>query len=229
MFIYKDSEDRIIATTETPNAMVGDFALMRTVATDSVGTFLDWGLMKDLLVPFREQKMRMEVGRWYIVYVYLDSETQRLAASAKIEKFLDNVMPEYSINEEVNMMIYSETDLGFKVIVNQLHLGMLYHNEIFERLDVGQQLTGFIKKVREDEKIDLTLQKPGYEQIDSISHDIFVAIKRSQNFIELTDKSSPEEIYNTFGISKKNFKKAIGNLYRNRLITIEKDGIRVNE
>ena len=226
VFIYFDSEDRIIATTIMPYAMVGDFALLKTAAVDRVGAFMDWGLVKDVLVPFREQKKKMERGRSYIVYIYLDDESQRIAASAKLEKFLGNTPPEYSPNEEVNLLIHSETDLGYKAIINNSHWGVLYNNEIFQTLYVGQKIKGFVKKVREDDKIDLYLDKSGYAQIDDISKNILKVLKENDNFIPVTDKSNPQIIYNIFSISKKKYKKAIGNLYKNKLITISKDGIR---
>lgn len=226
VFIYKDSEDRIIATTEKPLAMVGDFALLRVVAVDRVGAFLDWGLMKDLLVPYREQKRKMEKGRSYVVYIYLDEESERIAATAKLEKFLDNTKAEYLRDEEVDLLIHSKTEMGYKAIINNSHSGVLYHNEIFQELHIGQRIKGFVRKIREDEKIDLYLNKQGYENIDEISQNIIFKLKENNNFLPVTDKSNPEIIYLTFSISKKNFKKAIGSLYKNRLIKIETDGIR---
>ncbi len=227
VFIYNDSEDRIIANTELPYAMVGDFAFLKVVAAERVGAFLDWGLMKDLLVPFKEQNKKMEEGRWYVVRVYLDEETDRIAASARLDKFLDLRPPEYKSGEAVNIMIHSKTDMGYKVIINDAHWGMLYNNEIFKPVKVGDRMPAFIKKIREDYKIDVYLNKTGFGQIDKISQDILSIMKENGNFIPVTDKSKPEVIYSIFGISKKSFKKAIGGLYKKRLINIEDKGIRL--
>ena len=227
VFIYADSEDRLIATTETPLAEVGQFAYLKVKDVNSVGAFLNWGLMKDLLVPYREQKVEMFPGISYLVKVYLDPETERIVASSKLEHFLDNVPAEYEEGQEVDLIVWDKTDLGVKVIVNELHLGLLYANEIFQPLQPGQRIKGFIKKMREDEKIDVALQKQGYEQVDSIAAAILEKLKTRGGFIEATDKTSPESIKHMFGISKKVFKKAVGALYKNRLIDIEQDGIRL--
>jgi len=227
VFIYLDSEDRIIATTETPHIMLGEFACLKAVAVSSMGAFLDWGLMKDLFVPFREQKLKMEEGRWYIVTVYLDSETKRLVASAKIEKFLDNIPPDYEAGQEVDLLIVGETDLGFNAIINNQHLGVIYKNEIFQPLRKGERIKGYIKKIREDEKIDLLLQKPGYAKVDDISMKIVNVLKSHDGYLPVTDKSDPDTIYELFGVSKKTYKKAIGALFKFRLIDIEDKGIRL--
>lgn len=227
VFIYMDSEDRIIATTEKPYAQVGEFAMLRVNAVNNIGAFLDWGLMKELLVPFREQKMNMVAGRSYLVYVYLDADSQRIAASAKLEKFLDNVIPEYQVGEEVSLIIESESDLGYNAIINQLHRGILYHDELPGPLNKGQQLKAYIKKVREDKKIDLSLYKPGYAQVDSISQNILDRLKEAGGFLPLTDKSDAALVFDHFAISKKIFKKAIGALYKQRLIVLEVNGIRL--
>ncbi len=227
VFIYLDSEDRIIATTETPHIMLGEFACLKVVAVTSMGAFLDWGLMKDLFVPFREQKLKMEEGRWYIVTVYLDPETKRLVASAKIEKFLDNLPPDYEAGQEVDLLIAGETDLGFNAIINNRHLGVIYKNEIFQPLRKGERIKGFIKKIREDEKIDLLLQKAGYAKVDDISMKIVDVLKKHNGFLPVTDKSDPDTIYELFGVSKKTYKKAIGALFKFRLIDIEDKGIRL--
>ncbi len=227
VFIYNDSEDRIIATTIKPYGIVGDFVLLKTAAVDRFGAFMDWGLIKDILVPFREQKRTMEAGRSYIVYIYLDSISQRIAASAKLNKYLDKTKPEYKPNEEVDLLIHSQTDMGYKAIINNSHWGILYSNEIFQNLNVGQKIKGFIKKIRDDDKIDLYLNKSGYRQIDKISLNVLKIIKENDNYITVTDKSNPQVIYSIFSISKKSFKKAIGNLYKKKLIKIGKEGIRL--
>jgi len=227
VFIYADSEDRLIATTETPLAEVGQFAYLKVKEVNTVGAFLNWGLMKDLLVPYREQKTEMFPGINYLVKVYLDPETERIVASSKLEHFIDNVPPEYEEGQEVDLIIWDKTDLGVKVIINELHLGLLYANEIFQPLQPGQRIKGFIKKLRDDEKIDVALQKQGYEQVDSVAVMILEKLKTRGGFIEATDKTSPESIKHMFGISKKVFKKAVGALYKNRLIDIENGGIRL--
>jgi uncharacterized protein len=227
VFIYLDSEDRIIATTEKPFAQVGEFAMLRAVAVNNIGAFLDWGLMKDLLVPFREQKMNMVAGRSYLVYVYFDPDSKRIAASAKLEKFLDNVIPEYQVGEEVSVIIEGESELGYNAIINNLHRGILYHDELPAPLNKGQQMKVYIKKVREDHKIDLSLYRPGYEQVDSVSQNILDHLKRAGGYLPFTDKSDAALIYEQFAISKKVFKKAIGSLYKQRRILLESNGIRL--
>jgi len=225
VFLYKDSEDRLIATTKEPFAIVEEFAVMRVVEVNKTGAWLDWGLDKHLLVPFREQKQDMEEGKFYLVYVYVDHETQRLVASSKLDKFLDNVPPEYEEGQEVNLLISNQSDIGYVAVINNLHSGLLYKNEVFQKLKRGQKIAGYIKKIREDEKIDLILQKPGYDKIDSIAQSILRKLKDSGGEIALGDKSSPEDIYATFEISKKDFKKAIGKLYREKKILIDKEEI----
>jgi hypothetical protein len=227
VFVYTDSEDRLVATTEKPFAMVGEFAFLKVVATSNFGAFLDWGLPKDLLVPFREQKAKMVEGGIYLVYLFLDLLTKRIAASAKIDKYLDNTPPEYEHGDKVQLMIAEETDLGFKAIVNNEHWGMLYKNQIYQPLSPGLKTTGYINKVREDEKIDLLLEKPGYEKVDAISQKILDELKQNRGFMAVSDNTSPEMINAMFGISKKNFKKAIGSLYKKRMITFDSDGIRL--
>ena len=227
VFIYSDSEDRLVATTEVPFAMVGDFAFLKVAALSRFGAFLDWGLPKDLLVPFREQRAKMQEGKSYLVYVYLDHHSNRIAASAKLDKFLDNTPPEYKPGEEVDIIISEETDLGIKVIVNSEHWGILYKNQVFQELSEGQKLKAYIKKVRDDDKIDLLLEKPGYEKVDTISEKILQELKDNHGFLAVSDKTSPEMIKAMFGISKKNFKKAVGGLYKRKLIVFDADGIRL--
>lgn len=227
VFIYLDSEDRLIATTETPLAMVGDFAYLKAVSVSNFGAFLDWGLMKDLLVPFREQKEKMEKDRFYLVHVYFDDETGRLAASAKIDRFLDNVSPQYQAGDEVDLMIAGRTELGYKAIINGLHSGVLYYNQVFKPLSIGLKLKGYIGKVREDEKIDLMLERPGYEKMDDLSEQVLAVLRENGGAMPVSDKSSPRDIESFFKMSKKNFKKALGALYKKRLIVLEKEGVRL--
>lgn len=227
VFIYLDSEDRLIATTEVPYGQVGDFVLLKAVAVTNVGAFLDWGLAKDLLVPYSEQKLKMIVGNKYLVHIYLDDNTKRIVASAKIEKFLDNLPPDYKTGDEVQLMVASMTDLGYKAIINGVHSGMLYSNQLFTTLSIGQKTKGYILKVREDDKIDLILDKPGIEKLDDISASVLEKLKAAGGFMPVTDKSDPNEIADLFGMSKKNFKKAIGVLYKKRMVDIKDNGVMV--
>ena len=192
VFIYNDSLDRIIATSREPYAIAGEFALLKVKSVNKFGAFLDWGLEKDLLVPFREQRETMTEGRWYIVYVYLDEKSQRLAASAKIDKYLNKTEPEYEENQEVDIIISRKTDLGYSVIINNAHAGLIYDNEIFQEVKIGNIMKGFVKQIRDDGKIDVTLNKLGYENIDEFSAIIIQKLKHENYFIAVTDKSSPE-------------------------------------
>ena len=227
VFIYHDNEGRIIATTAKPLAIVGEFQWMECKSVNDMGAFLEWGLMKDLLVPFREQKMPMREGKWYLVYVHLDHVTKRIVASARVDKFLDNVPPVYEFNQEVDLLVADETEIGYKVIINNLHWGLIYHNEIYRRLERGEHLKGYIKEVREDEKIDVSLTRLGYEKVEGIAGIILDALKVQNGFLPVHDKSPAEEIYSLFGCSKKSFKQAIGALYKKKLISIEPTGIRL--
>jgi uncharacterized protein len=229
VFLYFDSDDRIIATTEKPFATINEFALLRVKAVDQYGAFLDWGLMKDLLVPFREQKLTMEAGRSYIVFVYFDQSSNRIAASAKLEKFLDNLPVKFEIGQQVDLIVWQATDMGYKAIINHSHQGMLYSNEVFQKLKVGQSIKGYIKKIRDDEKIDLSLYPSGSVKPGENTDKILEYLRKQGGYANVTDKTPPETIYTLFGISKKTFKIAIGNLYKQELIAIEKDGIRLLE
>ena len=228
VFLYLDSEDRPIATTQTPKAKVGQFAYLKATDTNSVGAFLDWGLEKEVLVPFAEQHRPMEVGRSYLVYIYLDKVHGRITASSKIDKFLDKSKPNFKPRQCVDLIIANSTDLGYKAIINHSHWGVLYKNEVFQRLSFGQSVTGYIKQVRGDQKIDLTLQG-GQEVRDQYAERILRYLKQNEGFAGLNDKSSPELISQLLGMSKKSFKKAIGGLFKQRVISIDDDGIRLLE
>ena len=225
VFLYRDSEDRLIATSKEPFATIDQFAVLRVVTVDKVGAWMDWGLDKHLLVPFREQKQDMEAGKRYLVYVYIDHESQRIVASSKLDKFLDNIPPEYEENQEVDLLISNQSEIGYVAIINHTHSGMLYKNEVFQPLKRGQKLKGFIKKVRPDDKIDLTLQKPGYDKIGTMAENIRKLLIKHKGTLPYGDKSSPEEIYGFFQMSKKDFKKAIGLLYKQKKILIEENQI----
>ncbi len=228
VFIYLDSEDRFIATTEKPYAMVGDFVLLKVVSVSSVGVFLDWGLPKDLMVPFREQSPNMEEGKSYMVRIYVDKKSNRIAATTRLDRYLDNEPACFQVGEEVGLLICNQTDIGYKAIINNTHWGVLYTNEVFQPLKSGQVIKGYIKKVRDDNKIDLSLHKPGYERVDDVTEIILNILKQKGGFLPVTDKSTPEAIYKMFGVSKKTYKKAIGAIYKKKLITIENDGIKLS-
>ena len=225
VFIYLYNEERLVATTLDPYAQVGQFAYLEVAWVNQYGAFLNWGLMKDLFVPFREQKMKMQVGRKYIVHVHLDDESYRIMASAKVEHFLSEETPEYEIGEEVDILVWQHTDLGYKAIIDNKFSGLLYENEIFQPISIGMQLKAFIKQVREDGKIDLELQQGGMKKVKDFSETLLAYIKEQRGFIRFTDKSDAEQIYKTFGVSKKTFKKAVGDLYKQRLIVLEPNGI----
>jgi hypothetical protein len=227
VFVYVDREDRLRATTHRPKVTVGQFACLSVVENTPSGAYLDWGLDLDLFVPKSEQQGRMEEGSSYVVFVFLDEKTRRITASTKLDKFFDQQPPEYKEGEEVDLVIYDKTDLGYRALVNFSHEGMLYENEVFQRLTVGQQLKGYIKKIREDLKIDLILQQPGYQGVDDVSRAILKTIQEHGGRIAVTDKSQPEEIYSLFGVSKKTFKKAIGALYKKRLVIIDASGVEI--
>jgi predicted RNA-binding protein (virulence factor B family) len=228
VFIYHDNEGRLIATTAKPYATVGEFRFMKVNSVNNTGAFLDWGIMKELLVPFKEQKLKMAEDRWYLVYIRLDHVTGRIMASAKIDKFLNNTPPEYTFNQEVDLLVAEDTDLGYRVIINNQHTGLLYYNEVFQRLEKGEQLKGYIKEIREDEKIDVSLTPLGYQKVEGITGKILESLKAQDGFIAVHDKSDPDLIYSLFRCSKKAFKQAIGALYKQKLITIEQEGIRLN-
>ena len=228
-FVYFDSEDRIVATTEHPHVMVGEFAFLKVIALSPVGAFLDWGLMKDLLVPYKEQKMTMREGKWYLVYVRLDPITGRIMASEKVEKFLNNIPPQYKYNQEVDLLVVEDGEIGYKVIVNNLHWGMIYHNQVFQRLEKGEHLKGYVKEVRDDDKLDISLTPLGYQKVDGIAKVILDALQVKGGFLPVHDKSDPDVIYSLFRCSKKAFKQAVGALYKQHLIVLEKDGIRLTE
>jgi len=226
VFIYRDSEDRIIATTLTPKAIAGEFAVMKVKSVTNVGAFLDWGLAKDLLVPFSEQRDKLQEGLSYLVFVYIDESTGRIVATAKIEKILKDVELSYNEGDEVDILVGKKGDLGFQVLINDDALGIIYKNEIFGHLKTGDKRKAYIKKLRPDGKIDISLQQQGYQnEVPKSGQQILDMLKDEKGFLPLNDKSSPDDIYYTLKMSKKNFKKAIGLLYKQKLITIEDAGI----
>lgn len=229
VFLYLDSEDRPVATTQKPKAKVGEFAYLNVVDNSKVGAFLDIGLEKDVLVPFAEQHRPMEVGHSYLVYLYLGEFDNRIIASSKIDKFLDDEKPHnFKPQQAVDLIIANSTDLGYKAIVNHSHWGVLYKNEVHQRLSFGQYKKGFIKYIRPDGKIDLSLQG-GQETRDKYAKIILNHLRKQNGFAPVHDKSDPQLISDVFGMSKAAFKKAIGGLYKQRIISIEKDGIHLLE
>ena len=228
VFLYLDSEDEIIATTQRPRAKLGGFAFLEVVDVNPVGAFLDWGLDKDLLAPRPEQRRPMEIGKSYIVYVKRDGEG-RLVASSKIDRFLDKLPPRFKPGEEVSLLIAENSDLGTKAIVNDAHWGLIHKGDIFQELRYGKRMRGYIKRVRRDGKIDLVLSRAGHDGISDLSGDLLDRLRKSGGFLALHDKSSAEEIKRVLGVSKKSFKSAVGRLYKRRLITIEENGIRLVE
>lgn len=207
-------------------AKVGEFAILRVVSLEPVGAFLDWGLPKDLFLPFREQTRELQIGHEIIVYIYTDN-TGRSASSMRIEKFLDKDTSVYRVEQKVELLIFGQTDLGYKAIINGKHLGMLYKNEVFQDIRYADQLTGYIKKVREDGKIDLILQPFGSKGADDLGQKILDLLKEKGGFLPLTEKTPPDTIYELFGVSKKKYKMALGGIYKKKLITIESDGIKL--
>jgi predicted RNA-binding protein (virulence factor B family) len=225
VFVYNDNEGRPIATTDKPFGIVGEFCMLKVKDKTPAGVFLEWGVMKDLLVPFSEQKEDMKTGKYYLVYIYLDYVTKRIAASTRLDKFLDNIPPEYEQNQEVDLTVAGKTELGYKVIVNNLHWGLIYRNQVFKELHIGEKCKGYIKEVRQDDKIDVCLYPAGYEKVTSVVHQIVRKLDNNQGFLPYNDKTDAEIIYSVFACSKKCFKQAIGYLYRMRVIKIESKGI----
>ena len=228
VFVYRDHEERKVATNITPKVFLNEFALLQVTAVTDVGAFLDWGMEKELMVPYREQRQKLEKGRWYVVYMDIDKKTDRLFASNKLEKHLKNDELTVEEGDKVNLVVMQKTDLGYTVIINNRHKGLVYENEIFKKLNIGDKLTGFVKEIREENKIDISLQPIGYRNaIDPNCELIHKKLVENNGYLAVTDKSSTEEISSQFGISKKAFKKAVGALYKQRKITIEPTGIKL--
>ena len=228
VFIYLDMDERLIATTLQPYVKVGEFACLEVAWVNQYGAFLDWGLMKDLIVPFREQKMKMLKGNSYVVHIHLDEDSYRIVASAKVEKYLSKDMPEYNAGDEVEILVWQKTDLGYKVIVDNKFGGMIFKNEIFTDVRIGMKMPAYIKQVRPDGKIDHELQKGGVKKVEDFADTLLEYIRSNGGSTPLNDKTEADVIYNTFGVSKKTFKKAVGDLYKKRLIVLEgEQGIRL--
>lgn len=226
VFVHRDADGRHVASERAPKATAGRFAMLRTNTVDRDGARMEWGVKPDLLVPHDEQRKPFEEGRWYLVRVVLDKRSDRLFGSNRIEDFLDNTELTVQEGEAVDLIVFGRSDLGLQVIVNGRHQGLVHANEVFKRASVGDQLTGHVKHIREDHKLDITLQPIGYRQYNDANVDLLVRrLRAGKGFLPFTDKSSTEAIYAEFGMSKKAFKQAVGALYRERLVRLEDDGI----
>ena len=221
VFVYNDSEDKIIATTQTPKITINSFAALKVVDAASFGAFMDWGLDKDLLVPFKEQATKMYDHKSYVVYLFLDETSDRLVATTKLNRYLDNTDCDLKANQEVDLLIFEDFDLGYFAIINNKYKGLIYKNEIYSPIKVGDSLKGYVKQIKEGNLIDLSLQKIGFENIDINSQLILDYLKKHNGVIALHDNSDPDDIRKLLGMSKKTFKKAIGILYRQKLVKIE--------
>lgn len=228
VFIYLDNEERLVATTLTPYIEVGQFAFLEVAWVNQYGAFLNWGLMKDLFVPFSEQKMKMVVGKRYIVHAHLDDESYRIVASAKVDRYLKKDTPPYKVGQEVDVLIWQKTELGFKAIINNEYGGLIYENEIFQPICTGMQLKAYVKQLRPDSKIDLVLQQKKVQaQVDDFAQQLLDYIRQQGGTTTWGDKSAAEDIYQTFGVSKKVFKRTVSDLYKRRLIVITPDGLQL--
>lgn len=225
VFCYLDHSERIVATTLEPFVMVDQFKLLKVAEVNEYGAFMDWGLEKHLLVPFREQRNKMQEGQWYVVYCYLDEKTNRLVASNKLDKFLSNDELSVNVLDEVDLVVTRLTDLGWEVIINNKHKGLVYANEVYKKVAVGDELIGYIKLIREDNKIDVSLQPIGYKSLEPAANLIYQQLLAHNGFLPLHDKSDPEEIKRILQMSKKIFKKGVGALYKERKIKIGNTGI----
>lgn len=232
VFVYHDSENRLIATTQQPIGIIGDIVNLQAVTVTNQGAFMDWGLMKDLFVPKAKQLMGMRVGGYYIVKIYLDEQTGRVAATEKIEPFLSNEYLTVKEQDPVDMLVYRRTDIGYTVIINNQHTGVLHFNDIFQEIGVGDKLKGFIKNIREENeenKIDVAVGKMGYSRVEDEAGKVLRLLQENDGYLPYNDKSNPDEIYSFFGMSKKTFKMTTGNLYKARKIEFTQTGIKLIE
>ena len=227
VFLYKDSEDRLIATTKTPKIQVDEYALLNVTQVNQVGAFLDWGLSKDLMLPFGEQKRRVSQGVSLVVRAYVDEETGRIAATTKLGRFLDKVERRFLEDEQVDLLIVRRSTPGYNVIVEGTHWGMIYHDQIFQPVSIGDKVKGYVLGTREDNKIDIILQKPGAEKVGTLAEQIMDKLQQGGGFISVGDKSDALEIQAMFGVSKKTYKKALGQLYRERKVLLEGGGVKL--
>lgn len=229
VFVYLDHEERPVATTLDPFVKLDEFGYLKCVEVSDLGAFMDWGLEKHLFVPFREQVGRMREGEYYLIFCYLDEMTDRLVGSSKVDNFLTNSELTVEAFDEVDLIISNQTDLGWNVIINELHKGLLFKGDVFQTLHTGDRIKGFVKKIRPDGKIDVVLQRPGYRSIEPNTEELLAQLKISGGFLALTDKSSPEEIKSQLNMSKKSFKRALGALYKQRMVEILENGVRLKK
>lgn len=229
VFLYKDSEDRLIATTLTPKVMLGGYAALKAKAVGTYGAFFDWGLEKDLMVPYRQQARRVNEGQTYVVYVYLDEMTNRLAGSTKINKTFKDTTVNLSVGDRVKLLPYAISDIGISVVVDNAYHGMLFSNEVFENVEIAKEITGYVKKVRDDNKIDVSLNRQGYKSVDDNVQKLLQVLIDHNGELNLNDKSSPEDIADKLGMSKKIFKKSVGALYKQKQLEITKTGIKLTK
>ncbi|OCR26623.1 GntR family transcriptional regulator [Pseudomonas syringae] len=225
VFVYLDSEDKLLATTETPKVQVGEFASLKVVEVNSIGVFLDWGLPKDLLLPYSEEKRTLQAGDYCVVHVYLDKHTRRITATARLDRYLDKTPATYTVGQEVDLLVAEATDMGFKAIINNKHWGLIHKNEVFKFMRAGKQEKGFIKEIRTDGNLSLSLQPVGAEASSSLNSKILAKLRENNGTLPVSDKSDPQVISGLFGVSKGNFKKAIGALYKQGQIVIHVDRI----
>lgn len=226
VFVYRDSEGRIISTTKKPHATVNEFAFLKVNDANDVGAFLEWGIDKDLLVPFKEQKQKLRKGQWVLVFLYLDEKTDRVAATAKVAKHFKEAA-NYNEGDEVNLLITNETELGVNVVVENAYKGLIFENDLFHDVLPGDRLKGYIKTIRQDGKMDISLRKEGIENLEAGATQILQELKAGDGFLPIHDKSHPEEIQSLLQMSKKNFKRSVGILYKKKLISLHKNGIRL--
>jgi predicted RNA-binding protein (virulence factor B family) len=229
VFVYHDNDGRLTATTQKPNGVVGDIVMMKVRSVTHQGAFLDWGLMKDIFVPISQQEVRMVAGQSYLVMIYIDEQTGRAAATAKFSKHISNHDLTVQVHDPVNLLVFQKTDLGYKVIINNKHMGLLHFSEVFQELEPGQQLKGFIKTIRPDNKIDVVPGQRGFKKVEDAEGKILRLLRENDNYLPYTDKSAPDAIYNFFGMSKKTFKMTLGTLYKQQKITLSQTGFVLHE
>lgn len=229
IFLYKDANRKTIGSAKFPYAIAGEFEFLSVTQVSSAGALLDWGLKRKLFLPSKEQTSKIALGNTYLVHVFYDHKTEQVIASMHVDDFLGLDQPHYEMNDEVEILVVKETDLGYKVIVDDAYWGLIYHSEIFEHIDFAMRTKAYVKCVREDGKLDIALQPQGYKVVDTISEQILEELKRRDGYLPMNDKTDSDIIYNTFGCSKKAFKKTLGTLYKQRIITIGDDGIRLND
>lgn len=228
VLVYLDGEERLVATTEEAYAYTNEFACLEVKDLTEYGAFLDWGVMKQLFVPYSEMASKMEVGQKYLVYIYVDPLTNRLIASGKVDKFLETTSSTYEVGQEVHIWVWQASELGIKVMIDYSHIGLIFHNQVFKKLTEGDKLKAYIQKIREDGKIDVSLEIPSHHKLDDLSERLLDLLKSDEKVRYLTDKSDPQQIYVLTEMSKKNFKKALGALYKKKLIKLTDQGVEIN-